>query len=55
MDKRELKWQTEDDVRIIRNYSELINDKERYDKAVKEIKKQQMSIAKVLENKKGGK
>ena len=36
----ELKWQAEDDARIIERYNEIINDKPRLERAMKAAKKQ---------------
>ncbi len=35
MSEEELKWQAESDARILEQYQEIINDKERLDRAMK--------------------
>lgn len=40
MSEDELRWQAEDDARIIERYNEIINDKARLDRAMKAAKKQ---------------
>ena len=42
----ELKWQAESDARIMAQYEEIVNDKSRMQRAVKEAKKQAADLQK---------
>lgn len=48
MSKEEIKWQTEDDVRILEKYSELLGDQERLNRAREALKTKNKNINKVL-------
>lgn len=48
MSKEEIKWQTEDDVRTLERYSELLSDNERLKRAREELKRRNKNINKVL-------
>lgn len=40
MDEQDKQWQLEDDVRTIKQYNEIISDKDRFSKAIEELEKQ---------------
>lgn len=42
----ELKWQAENDARVMAQYEEIVNDKSRMQRAVKEAKKQAADLQK---------
>ena len=46
--KEELKWQTEEDIRILERYSELLADNERLTRARNAIKEKNKNIKKIL-------
>ena len=48
LSKEELKWQTEDDVRLLEKYSELLSDQERLARAREALKKKNKNINKIL-------
>lgn len=43
---RELKWRAEDDARIMAQYNEIMNDKARKNRAIKEAKSQANELQK---------
>lgn len=54
LSKEELKWRVKDDVETIKRYNEIVNDKERYNLAINEIKKQSENLLSLIKkNKKG--
>ena len=48
MSKEDIRWQTEDDVRTLERYSELLGDTKRLDRARQSLKEKNKNINKVL-------
>lgn len=54
MTEEEMKWRTEDDLRILTSYAELIKDPERYKKAKELAKKKKNELVNLLKMNKEG-
>ena len=52
--KEEEKWRLQDDMRTVKAYLELKNDKERYEKAKEALKKEAIGLLDLKKKKKRG-